>query len=176
MSDHVRLFYVAGDDVKDVVRHVFLKVISQNVVRLEFVEDVWVTDDGEAIGAFGVGGLEKTPAGTAAGIVGVHVHLADDDLLLLLQLLTRQRSVLHHVAKHIDGDLRAGVRHVNVKNRAVERSERVHVAAGLLDFLVDAASGPGGGAFEEHVFEDVGEAGAQPLAFVDAPGHAPGLR
>ena len=58
---------------------------------------------------------------------------------------------------------------------AVEGSVGVHVAAGLLDFLVNAAAGAAGGAFEKHVFENMGKTGAEPGAFHHAPGVAPGL-
>ena len=66
--------------------------------------------------------------------------------------------------------------HIDVINRAIERRVGVHVTAGFLHFLVDAPAPRGGGAFEEHVFEHVRQAGAQPFAFVDAAGLAPGLR
>jgi hypothetical protein len=44
-----------------------------------------------------------------------------------------------------------------------------------LHFLVDAAAGPGGGAFEKHVLQNVGKARPQPFAFGNAAGVAPGL-
>ncbi len=85
-------------------------------------------------------------------------------------------GVLHDVAKNVDGDGGAGVGNVDMINGAVKGGVGVHVAARRLDFLVDAAAGAGGGAFEEHVFQNVGQAGAQPFALRNAAGVAPGLR
>ena len=86
-----------------------------------------------------------------------------------------KRGVLHDVAENIDGDPRAGVGDVDVINRAVEGGVGVHVTAGFLHFLVDAAAGARGRAFEKHVLQHVRHAGAEPFAFVNAAGHAPGL-
>jgi hypothetical protein len=66
-------------------------------------------------------------------------------------------------------------RDIDPIDRAIERGIGVHVTAGFLDFLVDPAWAAGGGAFEEHVFQDMREAGAEPASFVDAAGAAPGL-
>ena len=73
-------------------------------------------------------------------------------------------------------DARAGVRHVDVIDRAVEARVGVHVTAGFLHFLIDAAAGARGGAFEKHVFEHVRKARAEPFAFMNAARHAPRLR
>ena len=96
--------------------------------------------------------------------------------MFLGQFVGRQRRVLHDVAQDVDGDARAGVRHVNVIHRAVETRVGVHVTAGFLHFLVNAAAGPRRGALEQHVFEHVRQPGAEPAAFVNAAGHAPRLR
>ena len=175
LRDHVVVFHIAHDDVEDVVGRVFFGVIIADVRRLHLVENIRVADDGVAVGALGVGGLEETTAGAAAGVVEAHVHFAADHVHLLGQLIGRQGGVLHDVAEDINGLGAAGVGDVNVIDGAVEAGIGVHVAAGFLDFLVNAAAGAGGGAFEEHVLEHVGEAGAEPVALMNAAGPAPGL-
>ncbi len=169
-------FDVARDNEENIVGHVLIAVIAQDVLRLERVENIRVADDGEAIGAFGVGAFEQAPPGAPRRIVLVHVHLAADNIQFLLQFVRRQGGVLHDVAQDVHGHGRAGVGDVDMINGAVKGREGVHVTARRLDFLVDAAAGPAGGAFKEHVFQDVGQSRSQPFAFRDAAGLAPGLR
>ena len=175
LGDDVVGFHIAGDDEEHVVGRIFLAIITVDVVGLDFVENVRVADNGEAIRTAGVGGHEQAAAGAAIGIVDVHVHFAADDVHFLGQFIRRQRGVLHDVAQNIDGRARAGVGHINMIDRAIEAGVGVHVTADFLHFLIDAAAGAGGGAFEEHVFEHVREAGAEPFAFMNASGHGPGL-
>src|SRR5262249_53605449 len=79
------------------------------------------------------------------------------------------------VTEDIYGDFRTSVGHVDMINGAIKGSVGVHVTAGFLDLLVDAAAGAGGRAFKKHVFENMRKACAEPIAFVHAAGHAPGL-
>ena len=84
--------------------------------------------------------------------------------------------MLHDVAQDVYRRGRAGIRHVNVIDRAVEARVGVHVTARFLHLLVNAAAGARGGALEEHVFEHMRKAGAEPFALVNAAGHGPRLR
>ena len=61
-------------------------------------------------------------------------------------------------------------------DRAVEARVGVHVTAGFLHFLVNAAAGARRRALEEHVFEDMRKSRAEPAAFMDAARRAPRLR
>jgi len=175
LRHHVVVLHIAGDHVEAVVRRVFLRVIIADDLRLQLVENVRVTDDGEAIRAFGEGGLKQPSARAARGIVLAHVHFAADDVQFLRQFIRRQRGVLHDVAQDVYRSRRAGVRNVNVIHRAVEARVGVHVTAGLLHLLVNPAAGARGRALEEHVFEHVREARAEPAALMDAARRAPGL-
>ena len=166
---------VADHHHEQVVGNVAVAVVGADVVRLEFVENLRVTDDGETAWITCVGRFKEALAGAPAGIVAAHVHFAADDLQLLVQLGFGEAGVLHDVAQNINGDPGSGVGNVDVIDGAVEGSVGVHVAAGVLDFLVNAAAGAAGGAFEKHVFENVGKAGAEPMALHHAPGVAPGL-
>lgn len=111
-----------------------------------------------------------------ARIIHVHVHLAADHVHLLAQFVGGQGGVHHDVAEDVDGNLRAGVWHVDVIDRAVEGGVGVHVAARILHLLVDDARGAVGSALEQHVLQRVRKSGAEPLAFVDGAGAAPSLR
>ena len=173
-DDRVRLQVAHGDE-EDIVRGVFLVIITANVVRLEFIEDIRITDHGKAIRASGVCRFKQSAARAADGIVLAHVHFAADDIEFLRQLLRRQGCVLHDVAENVDGHAGAGVWDIDPIDGAVERGVGIHVAPGFLHFLIDARPRARGGAFEQHVFQDVRQAGAEPASLVNAAGHAPGL-
>ena len=147
-----------------------------DVLALEFVEDVRITDDRVAVRAGRVGRLEQAPAGALARIIVAHRDLAADHVQFLCQLIGRQRRVLEDVAKDVDGHDRAVIGHIDVIHRAIEGRVGVHVPAGLLHLLINAPGATFLGAFEKHVLENVGEARAHPCAFVDAAGAAPSLR
>ena len=134
-----------------------------------------VTNNGESIGTPGISGFEKPAAGPANWIIHVHIHFPNDDLLFLLEFLRRQRSVLHDVAKYIYCDLGTCIWHINVVNRPVERSKSVHITASFLNLLINTTAWTCGGTFKQHVFEHMGKTRSQPLAFVNAPSHTPGL-
>ena len=168
-------FYITRNHVKHVIRSVLAMVEIEDVLLLHFIVDVRITDNGIAVGAARVGRFEQTATRAATGVILVHIHFPKDNLFFLGHFVGRQRSVLHDVAKDVNGRVGTGVGRVNVKHRPVERCVSVHVTAGLLDFLINAAAAAGGGALEEHVLEHVSQAGAQPFAFVDAAGHAPRL-
>ena len=120
--------------------------------------------------------LDAKGAWIVPGLIDVHVHLAHDNLFFLFHFFVRQRGVLHDIAENVDGDFASRVRHVDVKDGAVEGRVGVHITARFLDLLIDAAAGPRSGAFEEHMLEHMRHARAQPFTFVNTPGHAPGLR
>ncbi len=101
LLNHLVALHVAGDDVEDIVRRVFLVVIGADVVRLQLVENVQIADDGETIRAARVGGFKQPAAGAAAGIVLAHVHFAADHVEFLGQFIRRQRRVLHDVAQDV---------------------------------------------------------------------------
>ena len=78
-------------------------VVRQQVVTGDAIEEVQQSDDRIAVRALGVGGRKKPHAGTTAGVVFAHVHLAADDVEFLLKFIGRQRRVLEDVAENIDG-------------------------------------------------------------------------
>ena len=145
------------------------------MVAGDAVEEIGQANDRESIGTAAVGALEKAAGGTTARIVVAHVHLTADDIEFLGEFVRGKGGVLEDVAKDVDGDAGTGVGDVDPVDGAVEGGVGVHVPASGLDLLVDATGAAGGGALEQHVFEDVREAGTEPLAFVDGSGAAPGL-
>ena len=53
LRDDLVVFHVAGDDEENIVRRVFLGVITADVIGLQLVENVRIADDGEAIRTVG---------------------------------------------------------------------------------------------------------------------------
>ena len=84
--------------------------------------------------------------------------------------------MLHDIAQDVDRRDGTGIGDVDVIHGTVETRVSVHVTAGFLHFLVDSAAGTRGRALEEHVFQNVGQACPQPIRFVNAAAHSPGLR
>ena len=166
---------VAHDHVKDIGGNVAGSVVAHDVVPTEFVKDVRIADHRVTIRAGGVGGFEETPTGATAGIVLAHIDLAPDDVQFLFQFRLGQGGVLHDVAQNINSHARAGVGDINVIHRAIKRGVGVHVAAGLLHFLINAPHPAGFGTLEEHVLQNVRQAGPEPIAFMDAARLGPGL-
>ncbi len=113
-------------------------VIGEDVLALEVVENGRITDDGIAIRAARVGGFEKAPAGAPGWIIRVHVHLPQDDLFFLFKFVLRERRMLADIAENVDGGARAGIGDIDVIHGAIKRGVGVHVAAGILDLLVNA--------------------------------------
>ena len=168
--------HVADDDEEEIVWRVTGAVIADDVLSFQFVEDVEQANDGQAIRTAYIRSFEKSFTRTPVRVVLPHVHLAADDVELLGERLLGQRGVLDDVAQDVDGDARAGVRHVDVIDRSVERRVGVHVTAGFLNLLIDPAAGACRRAFEKHMLEHVRKTGAEPRPFVDAAGLAPHLR
>ena len=104
-----------------------------------------------------------------------HVHLATDDIKFLGEFIRGKRGVLHDVAENIYRHTRAGVRHVNVIDRAIKARVGVHVTARFLYFLINAAAGASGRAFEQHMFQHMRQPRAEPATLVNAASHGPRL-
>ena len=120
LPDGLVQLHIADDHEKDVIGNVPFAVVTVNVIRLQFIEDVGIADDGEAVRTARVSGLKQAAAGTTARIILAHVHFAADDIEFLREVLRRQRRILHDVAEDVDGHSRPGVRHVDPIHRPVE--------------------------------------------------------
>ena len=69
LRDGLLHLHIADDHEKDVVGNVFFAVVTVNILRFQFIEDVGITDDGEAIGTARVSGFKQAAAGTPRRIV-----------------------------------------------------------------------------------------------------------
>ena len=176
MRDDFVILHVARDDVENIVGRVFLRVVITDVLRLHFVENIRVADDGETIRTLGVSRFKQATARAATRIVMAHIHFAADDIHFLREFVWWQIRVLHDVAQNINGLHRARVRHINMIHRAIKTRVGVHVTARFLHFLINTTARTRRCAFEEHMFKHMRQTRAEPRAFVNATGHRPRLR
>ena len=168
--------HITHDNKNQVVRHIHFFVVAKDFVPSDAVVNIRITDDRMSVGVGEKRRVPLQPVGPASGIIDAHGHLAEDDFFFLEQFVGRDGGVHHAVGQNFHRWLPVFRRQVDVVNRLLEGRIGVHVATGAFDRVGDVADTPGGGAFKQHVFEHVGDAGAQVLAFGDTAGPAPRLR
>ncbi len=159
----------------EIVRHVTRFVILHHLLLRELVVNFEFADDRKTIGMALISGCKKQQPGHAIGIIHAHGKLAPDHFLLLLIFFRRQGGIHHRVGQNVERGRDAVLRYVDPKNRAIKRSVRINVAAYVLNFLRDLIFASCLGSLEKHVLENVGQARAKVLVFVDTPGGAPCL-
>ena len=99
---------------------------------------------------------KKQEASHAIGIVHAHGELAPDDFLLFVVFLRRQGGIHHSIAQHPQRGGNAIFRHVDPKNRPIERSVGIDVTTDILDALRNLIGRLRLRPFEQHVLENVG--------------------
>ena len=166
---------IAHDDVEHVFRSILLPVISIDVVPANPVENLAITDNRISARTNPIGRFEQPAAGRSPRIVFAHIHLPANHVALLFQFLGGQQGVAHDVAEDIGNLPPSFPGRTDPVNGAVKGGVGIHVTSQILNFPVDGADFPGLGSLEEHVLQNVGKAGTQPFAFVDASGAAPSL-
>ena len=130
---------ISHDDEGEIVRHVTRLVIPHHLLLRELVEDIQLPDHRQPVGMALKRGREKQLARHPVGIIHAHREFAPDHFLFLRVFLRREGGVHHRIGQNIEGDARAGFRHIDPVNRPIERGVGVDVAAHILDFLGDRA-------------------------------------
>jgi hypothetical protein len=92
----------------------------------------------------------------AIGIIHAHGELAPDDFLLFFVFLRREGGIHHSVAQRLQRPGNPIFRHVDPKNRAIERGIGVDVTSDVLDALRNLIRRLRFRSFEQHVFQNVG--------------------
>jgi hypothetical protein len=134
-----------------------------------------VADDRMAARVGGEGGGEEEAARHVVGVVQPHVDLAADDVLFFLELVLRQGGRENHRGEDFEEGRQAAGRAVDVVNGAVEGGVGVPVAAGALDGGGELVGPEAAAAFENHVLQEVRDAGPELRAFVEAAAFHPEL-
>ena len=166
---------IADDDDEHVVGLVAFAVVLEGGVAVDGVEAVEVSDDGFAEGVFAVDGVEHQLAEGASGIIFSHVDFPADDVFFFSEFGVGEGGAGGEVGEDVEGGVEAFAEGIDPVDGAVEGGVGVEVAAAVLDGFGEFAGAAVAGALEDHVFDEVGDAGAAEGAFVDAAGADPGL-
>ena len=166
---------IACDDQHQVVRHVAGAVVGQQILAGAGGKDIAMTDDGLTVGMRAEGRLKQRLREPLVGIIQAHVDLAQDNFLLLRDLIGGQGRVQHGVGEEVDGHRGVLSRQIDVIDCAVEGRVGVDVATVRLHGGGYLPAGAAGGALEEHVLKVVRQARAEGPTLVDTAGLHPHL-
>lgn len=166
---------IARDDGEAAVGGVAGLVVCGEVRVADEVEEVAVADDGVAAGVEGEGGGEEELGGGVVGVVEAHVDFAADDVFFLFEFGFGEGGVEDEAGEAFQEGVEGVGGAVDVVDGAIEGGVGVPVATGGLDGVCEGFSVEIAGAFEDHVFEEVGDACAEVVAFVGAAGGDPDL-
>ena len=173
-------FHSGGVDIpghynEQIIGSVHLFVVRHQIFARKRLKHILVADHRMPIWRDMISGLEQTAAGTAVGIILSHIHFAQNHLFLLFQLLRRQSRVLHDIAEDIHCRFHSAGRNVYIVKRVIERGAGIHLAAGLLHFLIYPPTFPVSRSLKEHVFQHMTHPGSRPVSLGDAARPRPGM-
>ncbi len=131
------------------------------------VEDDLLVEAGDGLG----GAEDGTAEGVAlpevlgegfvnevVGVVLVHLDLFEDDALFAGELVGGEGGVEDEVGEDVEGGGDVLVEDFDIEADGLFAGEGVEVAADGVDFAGDLLGGAGGGALEDHVLDEVGDA------------------
>jgi hypothetical protein len=150
---------VADDHQGDVAGHVVTAEEGEQVVAAQGADRLLRADDGAAVGVDVEGAAEERLGGHPVGVVEPLLDLLEDDVALALELDRVEAGVHQRVGQ----DVHAGVEELAGQDQVVDglviAGPGVDLAAGRLDLLGDLAHPALARPLEQHVLEDVGDAG-----------------
>ena len=142
--------------------------VAKNVVAADGADALRCAADWQPIGMHGVGlGHELLKQGNIGSILA-HADLFQHHLFFPFQFPGIKSRVKHRVGKHLHGYWPVPGRKGGVVNRILVRGVGVYLPAYRFNGSGNFAGGAGGGAFEDHVLDEMGDARLFFL-FVDAP-------
>ncbi len=157
----------AGDD--DIIRHVLRLVEGPHVLDGEGLQERLIPEDGMTVGMDQQVLIPEEIPDPAVGVVAVHMDLREDDLALLAEFLLGKGRMLQDVRQHPERLPQIARFDEQIHAGEIMGGEGVDGPAVAPDFLLDGAGRPRGGALEQHVLQEVGDAGAQVLPFAAQP-------
>ena len=154
----LRMLEVAdrGDD--EVRRDVGVGEVAAQRGLIEGRHRVGLTENRPAERVIGPEPAGEQLVDEVVGRVLDHLDLFEDDLLLALDLGGVEGRRGDQVREHVDGQRQMLVEHLDEVAGVFLGGEGVEVPADRVDLLGDVFGGAGGGALEEHVLDEVGDA------------------
>ena len=146
-----------GDD--DVARHVAGVVEGGQAARRRAGDDLGTADDRAAQRVAPEDGLAQDVEHLVLGVVLVHGDLLEDDLALLVELARVEARAPDHVGHHVEGLLEVDVEDARVDRRGLLARPGVELGPHRVEELVDLQRRVAGAAAEEHVLDEVRQAG-----------------
>ena len=172
---NLRRIHVSRHNKEHVLRRVTRAVIGDEILAGQTVENLEVSDDRMPVGTGGEGRGEHQLGAHAVRVVEAHGEFAADHFLFLDEFFGGQSGVERGIGEKLHRRACAVGRDINPINRAVERRVGVDIAAGFLHGAGDFVRAALLRALEDHVLEQVGQSGAEPLSLVDAAALHPDL-
>ena len=102
--------------------------------------------------------LRKQLVHEVIGRVLDHLDLLEDHLLLAFDVFDSERRIHHDVREDVDGERQMLVQHFDVVARVFLCGESIQLTADGIDHLRDVFGRSRGGAFEQHVLDEMRDA------------------
>ena len=143
-------------------------MVVHHVVMAELIEELEVSDHWLTAWVAGIDrGVEESTI-PVVGVIQPHIDFTANDILFFFELIDGEARFKDHLSEYFEEGLGAFGRAINVVNGAVECGVSIPLAAGGLHGIGDRFAIVACRAFEDHVLEHMGEAGAEEVALVDA--------
>ena len=148
--------------------------IVENIVPGKSGDALHRADNRQPIGMDGVGRGHQLLEELGLRPVVTHADLFKNDLFLPFKLLRVEGGIAHRIRQHVKAPFPETGGEGGVVHRVFIGGIGIDAAAHLLDVAGDPAQPPGGGAFEDHMLDQVGDA-ALVFVFINTAGLDPEL-
>src|SRR4051812_19203594 len=152
----------AGRRDDDVRRHVARRVECPEGRRDRTADDLGAADDRAPERVVAEDGLAEHVEDLVLRVVLVHGDLLEHDLALLLELALVEARAPDHVGHHVEGLGEVDVEHARVHRRRLLAGARVELGAHRVEQLVDLERLVARRPAEQHVLDEVRQAGLGP--------------
>ncbi len=158
LGDEVVVLDVAGGGEDHVGRGEAAGVLGEDDLLVEAGDGFGGAEDGAAEGVALPEVLGEELVDEVVGVVFVHFDFFEDDALFFGDVVGGEGGVEDEVGEEVEGGGDVFVEDLDVEADGFFAGEGVEVATDGVDFAGELRGGSGGGAFEDHVFDEVRDA------------------